>query len=252
MARRRRSVIGETQPWQDAGGIVTGPGAAPSPPMRTLDAPLGSIIFYSLRPDVQVIGKAQEDAFEIVSGGPQHDVSDRPGRVGVPTFTGHEPIRMNVSVVLNVYPRYDPRSVMTRLRALERLGQRLDDWTLPLIRVAGPVPYSDRQWERTGALVFDDEPTPINTMDGWLRLPITVPLIEHVSDATLQQSVLRSQRGSGAKNGPHFTRVRRGEHGFGDVSKRLYGTRSRAGELARANDKPIGTRLHVGDRIRTV
>jgi hypothetical protein len=45
------------------------------------------------------------------------------------------------------------------------------------------------------------------------------------------------------------TKVRRGEHTLRDVSKRVYGTRNRARDLARLNDLPLSGRLKTDQRL---
>lgn len=252
MARKHRRGI--VRPWVTLGGFRVAPTGRKLPPTKVLQAPYGSCVVYSNDAEtlVQVIATLGQDGGQVVGGGPRLDMRERPGGKSVPTYLGHDPIRMDLSLVLDAWPGRNPRGVMSRLRDLQSLGRRKADWTLPTVRIYGPVPHHDLEWNVAGLIQYDDDPTPINSETGWLRLPLTIPLVERVAPALLQRSIARSARGKGARNGPRFTRVRKNEDGFGDLSKRLYKTRSRAAELARANNMPVGARLRPGKRVRVL
>jgi hypothetical protein len=248
MARPRRR-IGVVSPVVVQGGrIGRGPTMEQLPPIRVVDLPQGKVALGSEDPVVLVIATLGEEGVTVTGGGPRNDERERPGEVSMVRFVGVDPLRIDVSLVLR---DSNPRDVMAKLEDLEALGRPLKSWRLPEIRLYGWPPYGQRRWTRDGALEFDDDPEPMRTPEGWLRIGVTVPLVELTADRTLQHSVRKSREsGRGARNGPQFTRVKEGENGFGDVSKRLFKTRSRAGELARANSLPVGQRLKVGQRLR--
>jgi hypothetical protein len=136
---------------------------------------------------------------------------------------------------------------------LHRLAERQPGASrTPLIRAYGPIPFTDRHWTIDGLIEWDDEPAPIRNQGGeLLRQAFTVNLLERVPDSQLSVSIARSRRsGSGARNGPHYTTVHDGENDLGDVSKRLYGTRNRARDLAQANGLAVGSKLKRKQRIR--
>lgn len=240
-------------------GRIVGPGLLPVIPGRNPDAPLrqlpeappGSILLASDDPATDVIGLANTDGCRpLDGGGPRHRVSERMAGVSVPRYEGHDPYRIAVSLILDGWP--SRTRIDTVLDGLYRLGDKLDDDTLPVIRLSGLVPYrfARRSWELTGEVAWDSTPTPIAVGDGFYRLPVTVNLIERVADAVLQNSITKSRRGGGSKNGPRFHTVRKGENDLEDVSKSEYGTRSRAAEIARANRISTAVKLRVGQKLR--
>jgi hypothetical protein len=253
MPRKKRGQrVGTVSPLMETGNAF--PSGERIRRTTTLQAPYGSIALLCDEPFMQLIVKLNEEGGVVVDGGPRYRISERIGSTSVPKYEGHDPLRMELSVVLDGWRRGrgTPRLVTNDYRELKRLAQRNADWEMPIIRVFGPVPYDNQRWTIDGPFRFDANPPPINSEVGWYRLPLTMTLLQVVADRTLQRSTNRSRGGSGANNGPHFTKVRRGENDFGDVSKRVYKTRSNAASLARANNMPIGKRLDVGDKLRLV
>jgi hypothetical protein len=245
--RRRKRPLRPLPPHMEVGvgRLLPGGGQGSTPVRGFAGLPHGSVVIYCGEPEVTVAAMLGPAGAQPVGGGPRHDIVERVGDVSVPRYEGHDPLRMDLAIVLDNWPR--GRHVEARLRDLRRLGERNDDWTMPQVRLAGPVDYEGRVWERDGPLEVGADPPPIRGEGGWMRLPLTVPLIEHVEDRTLQLSQIKTRRQG---QGPKFVTVRGGEDDFGDVSKRLYHTRSRAAELARANQRPVGARLKVGERLR--
>jgi hypothetical protein len=188
----------------------------------------------------------------VTGGGPKHTISERIWRSGVPEYQGHDPITLSISLLLDGWPSVSVQGTLGLLRALyKRLP---DEARVPTIRITGPVPYPDLTWVADGAMQWDTTPARIIGGTGFLRgqllrQAITVNVIEHVKDTLLQESITQSTktgRGSRAKT----VTVKAGETNLGDVSKRVYGTRNRAGDLARANTQPVGARVHSGQKLR--
>jgi hypothetical protein len=235
-----------------AGLIPVQAGRDPSSPVRVLpNVPVGSVMLSSDDPVIDVIGLANTDGVRPVGGGgPRLRVTDRILETSVPVLEGFNPFQITVSLILDGYR--DQIRVDTQLENLYLLGDIKDDRTLPVIRISGLVParFARRDWFMNGDIVWDDDPDPIAVGDGFYRRAVTIPLIERVSDNVLQNSIAKSRKGSGGKNGPRFHTVKKGEKDFEDVSKAEYNTRSRAAEIARANHMSLGARLKVGQKLR--
>jgi len=262
MARRRRSsVVGTARP----GGVVPprrpGPGRAGPTVTDVFDfatgtiAPPGSVAFVCADPQTVITALLNEQGCRVTGGGPRNDIVERPLKTSVPEYKGHDPLRMSVSVIFDGYRAN--RDVGAQANALWSLGNLQSGRSrTPLIRLAGPGPvmFHSVRWTIDGLVEWDEDPEPIWNNDGVLvRQAMTVHLLERVPDSQLQASITRSRRtGSGARNGPHYTIVKAGENDLGDVSKRLYGARNRARDLAQANNLAVGARLKRKQRIRTV
>lgn len=251
MARRKHGIVGVAGPTTGGlNGPTAGPPEALDPTTGTVVAP-GNVAIVSANPAVTFVALLNTDGGRPTGGGPRHDIIDRTQRTSVPEYKGHDPLRLSLSVILDGYRAR--RSVQGDLDLLYRLqDKRAGSSELPLLRVFGPVPFTDRRWSIDGTIEWDDDPTPVRDQAGQLlRLAVTIPLLERVPDTLLHTSIARSRRsGKGARNGPHYTQVHAGENDLGDVSKRLYGTRARAGELAQANNIAVGARLRRKQRIR--
>ena len=242
--------VGIVSPVITVGGINT-PGPGRMPPTRVVDLPHGAVALGSDEPPLLVTAKLNDRGVQIVEGGPQHEVVERKGDVSIVRYSHTEPMRIEVSLLLNTWPDGAPAYNEARIRHLEQLGEPLRTWRLPKIKLYGWPPLGQLLWERDGPLQFEDDPEPIRAPGGWLRIAVTVPLIECVRERTLQHSVRKSKDGAkGGGKGPKFTRVKQGEDSFGDVAKRVYKKRSRAGAIAKVNDMPVGKRLKVGQRLR--
>lgn len=189
-------------------------------------------------------------------GGPQHDIVQRTGRRSVPEYKGHEPLRLDIAILLDGYPS---DSVEPTLDELDTLSTRLPgEIRMPAIMLEGgyvPRPYRGREWFIDGPIAFDDSPEPIRvTLAGHPRLvrqAVTVHLLERVTYKLLTDSVSRSRRqAKGQKKTPAIYKVRQGQNDLGDVSKAVYGTRNRAVDIAQFNRISVGTRVRAGQRLR--
>lgn len=189
---------------------------------------------------------------QVTGGGPRHDISERAGRVGVAEYKGHDPLRLSVSIILDGYQAGE--SIEPELRKLRAMSERLPNRVrMPVIKLQGPVPYTDRKWLVDGPWDWDDTPTPIQRQVLSSAVPVrqalTINLIEKVPDRLLRESISES-RGTGKGSKARTIRVQAGDDNFGDVSKRHYGTRARAVDIARANSLPFGFRLKKGQKLR--
>ena len=184
---------------------------------------------------------------QVTGGGPRHDVSERAGRVGVAEYKGHDPLTMSVSIILDG----DGGSIEPEFSVLRRMSERLPNRVrMPVIRLEGLVPYTDRKWLVDGPWTWDDTPTPVQRhLVGPTRQALTINLIEKVPDRLLRESISESKR-TGKTSKAKSTKVRAGEDDFGDVSKRVYGTRNRAMDIASKNRLPLGWKLTKGKTLK--
>lgn len=251
MARQKHGLVGTAGPTT---GGLNGPSAGPP---EALDPTTGMVVapgYVALAcgdPAITFVALLNTDGGRPTGGGPRHDAVERMLRTSVPEYKGEDPLQMSLAVILDGWRTR--RSVQTDLDLLYRLTEKRPSSNhLPVIRLFGPVPFTDRRWTIDGTIQWDDDPEPIRDGQGnLLRQALTVPLLERVTDSLLHSSIVKSRRsGSGARNGPHYTVVRAGENDLGDVSKRLYGTRARRGELAQANNLAVGARLKRKQRLR--
>lgn len=224
----------------------------PDSPIRILPgSPPGSILVASDDPVVDVIALANTSGVTPVEGGgARHRISERIWEKSVPQYEGHDPFRVSVSLILTGFSTRT--RIDTQLEDLYLLGSLNADRTMPLIRLSGQVHarWARRTWTMDGHIQWDESPGILAIGDGHYQLPVTFTLLERVQDELLQHSISKSRKGSGAKNGPRFHTVRKGENDYGDVSKAEYGTRSRAAEIARANRDSVGAKLRVGQKLR--
>lgn len=199
------------------------------------------------------------EGIQEVGGGPRHDVSERIGRTSVAEYRGHDPLEIMVSVIIDGYEDGDYTRVLNAWRLLLSMTERVpDQHRVPTILLQGgsvPGRYEGRKWLANGPLEQDNYPTPIyrQLLEGTapLRLPFTMSLIQKVPDPLLRESISESRRNDrGEGFNAKTTKARQGEDNFGDVSKRVYGTRNRAVEIATANHLPLGFKLKKGQKVR--
>jgi hypothetical protein len=207
-------------------------------------------------PDIAVSFTAllNGDGARPTDGGPRHELSGRVKDTGVPEYRGHDPIRMQLSIILDGYQRRV--SVESLITLIKRLSTRLpDEPRMPVVRLHGPVQYEGRRWVVDGALQWDTTPQPRRMALGGefvlVRQPITIPLLEKTGSAVLTDSVSRGRRqGKGQKKTPVVYITRQGQNDLGDVAKAVYGSRRRAVEIALFNRISIATRVRPNMRIR--
>jgi hypothetical protein len=237
--------VGTVQP----NAIVGLPGGLPTMPAGHIGlvcADLGTYLTVPLNTGgVQVVG-----------GGPQHDIAARAGRRGVPEYRGHDPLRLDIAILLDGYPS---ENVEPTLDELDAFSARLpNEIRMPAIELQGghvPRPYRGREWVVDGPITFDDTPEPIRvTLQSGPRLvrqAVTLHLLEKVTYKLLTDSVSRSRRqAKGQKKTPAVYKVRQGQDDLGDVSKAVYGTRNRAVDIAQFNRISVASRLRPGQRLR--
>jgi hypothetical protein len=177
---------------------------------------------------------------------PKYNTVDRPGAFGITEFAGMDPYVMTLPLRFDGYPS---TSVEPQMTGLETLAER-QPGTLepPIIVVSGPnVPHSHLRWRIT-TLAIDDTETMLLKTGERCRIRVDVSFIQHVVDDLLTRSLKSTKRAKGIA--AHTTFVRSGEDNLADVSRRVYGTPSRAIDIARASGLRLGARLHVGQYLR--
>lgn len=240
------------------GGTQTGLGLGPRPrvpddprtrfPGRRNNIPGGLVTFWSDDLNVEFDCLLNTDGGRVTGGGPQYDVSPRVLRAGVPQYTGRDPLRMSISILLEGWPDTPVQPWITHFDEFQVVIPRL--YRPATVHIAGSVPYRNKAWLLDGAPSWDSDPAPIRNRQGELvRQPMTVNLIEFVKEDALEWSVERSRR-TGKGKGERETKVRKGENDLGDVSARVYGARGRAVEIGRLNNIPFGSKLKAGRTLR--
>jgi hypothetical protein len=189
-------------------------------------------------------------------GGPQHDVTARIGRRGVAEYRGHDPLRLDLNILLDGYPN---TSVDATINVLFTLATRMPrEIRMPAIKLQGdqvPLSHRGRSWVMDGPIDYVDDPPSIRTglLAGvqLVRQALVVHLLERVTDRLLSDSISRSKRqAKGQKKTPAIYTVKKGQVWFYDVSKAVYGNRDHGHIIAQFNTMPIGTRLTPGTRLR--
>lgn len=189
-------------------------------------------------------------------GGARHEISERGGRISVPEYQGHDPIEITLSVVFDGFGRHaSMQKAVDTVYALERRLQ--GERRVPMVRLGGasiPDRYAGRRWFVNGTIEEDDFPTPLRRRIGsglqLERQALVIPMVEHIPDKLLRESITGSWRtGKGKGSRARTVHAKAGEN-FGDISKRVYGTRARAADIARANALPLGFKLKKGQKVK--
>ncbi|HWT23394.1 MAG TPA: hypothetical protein VN213_07800 [Solirubrobacteraceae bacterium] len=249
----KKRKVGRARVGGQIGGLGVGPGRIPETPGTRFPSPGGTtkpgwVNFWSDDLNISFDCLLNTDGGRVTGGGPQYDESPRVLRTDVPQYRSTSPLRMSISILLEGWPDTDVRPWISHFDELQVILPRLQ--RPPTLHIRGSVPYRNKAWLLDGAPVWDTDPTPVRNEAGVLvRQPLTVNLIEFVKDDQLEWSVARSRR-NGRGEGQRETKVRKGENDLGDVSKRVYGTRNRAVEIARLNNLPYGARLKPGRKLR--
>jgi hypothetical protein len=178
---------------------------------------------------------------------------DRDGLKSITDFAGVQPYAQTVPVFFDGWRGTiaDSSSVESDIRLLERLAVVPDGATQPpIVRVTGNVRRPDLRYVIQGPIVWSDvapaEFLADPTTGERYRQVGTVTLLEFQADELLNgDGEPKDAKGRRVKT----TKVRRGEHTLRDVAKRVYGTRTRARDLARLNDLPLSGRLKTNQRL---
>jgi hypothetical protein len=234
---------GSNLPFRSSPRIVPD-GGAPTPSRG-----IGRVTLSSPSPSIQVSGVLTEPVDSPLPR-PKYDTLDRYGFFGLSKYAGHDPYELTLKIRLedggdSLEGEGGP------IRRLERLAERVAGRdTPPDVTVDGPVPHSTLTWRITG-LVEDKARTVYSASGDRTRFVVSVTLAQRVTDTVLSDSLraMSQSKGVGAT-----TRVRQGEDSLYDVAQRYYHDSSLATTIARANPvngnpMPLGTRLHVNQRL---
>jgi hypothetical protein len=215
---------------------------------KLADPPPGYVAFNSEEIDLYFACPMNNAGGQPVSGGPEYDISTRVLRTGVAEYTGHQPMRMSVAILLDGYPDF---SVLPTISYFDQLAAYREGLKRPAqFTLQGDVPYRNRKWTMEGYAEWDTDPTPIRIADGTLvRQPLTINVLEVVPDRLLKTSTQRSQEKGRGKGRKVYT-VKKGQNDLGDVAKAVYGNRARAAELARLNSVALYIKLKPGQKVR--
>lgn len=230
-------------------------------PIATIGAGAGALVPGSIAahdivlagPDAVYIGTDDQSTFLVarLTGAPdpappqpRYTTTERWGQFSTTTWAGHDPYQMALPIKLD---RGGRRTVEPDIRALWRLlggGKATRPVEPPVVRLVGPVPHAGLRW-RCRAFEVNDERTQylVGTSER-SRFAGTLTLVQAVADEKLEASL---GPGKGVK--ARFTRARRGEDLY-DISKRMYGNRSHAADIARANHVGVSFVPSTGLRLR--
>lgn len=248
MAHRKPIVIGTVGPL---GTVGAGAGALIAPPgnQQVTERP----IILNAGPDAVYIGTPDQSVFVIarLTGPPdpappqpRYTTTDRFEEFSIVKWAGHDPYTMALPIKLD---RGGARSIEADIRALWRLlggGSPTRPSSPPVLRLVGPVPHDTLRWRARSFEVEDRRTVYLPNTDDRCRFAGTLTLVQHVADEQLQSTLTGS---NGIR--PRTTRTRPGED-FYDVSKRMYGNRSHAGDIARANGVGVGYKPPTGYLMR--
>lgn len=214
------------------------------------DPPPGEIGIYLPERQLAFTLPLNEAGATPVSGGPRYTVSERLQRRGVPEWTGHDPMRMTVAVLLDRYE--DDESVLPDIGLIDQMSVPVGQGRkMPDVFISGAVPYRNLAWLMDGYPDWDTDPEPIRNYDGDLvRQPLTIKLVERPPSEILTASDMQLPNAKGKRKRIHV--VKGNENDFSDVSQHEYGNRDQAAALARFNGLPTFVRLTKGMKIKLV
>lgn len=174
---------------------------------------------------------------------PRYTRTERHEKFSIVSWVGHDPYEMAVPIK---FDKGGSTSVEADIRSLWRLlggGQAAKPVEPPVVRVIGPVPHQTLRWRVESINEQDDRTVYLPNSDQRCRFACTVNLVQHVADQQL--TLTNSAKGLRSRT----ARARRGEDLY-DISKRMYGDRSHASDIARANGVGVGFAPPVGFKLR--
>lgn len=250
--RRRGVVVGRAQVGQQTAGFGVGRRGSPvvHHERRINDPRPGYVAFNCSELDLYFACQLNTQGGQPQSGGPRYDESAILLRTAVAEYTGHDLMRMSVSILLDGYPDF---SIVDSIGLFDDLAAyRQDLRRPPRFDIKGDVPYRfNWEWVMDGYAEWDSDPEPIRNREGDLvRQPLTINLLQVEPNVVLRNSVMRSRKsGSGKrKKGPYT--VKAGQNDFGDVAKAVFDDRNRGPEIARLNGLPVFHKLKRGQKLR--
>lgn len=237
---------GRVQPGRRAGLGGDTPGVATF--NQPKDPPPGEIGIYLPDRDLAFTLPLGEAGAVPVSGGPRYTVSERLLRRAVPEYTGHDPMRMTVSILLDRYE--DDEDVLPDIGLIDQMSVPVDGGRrMPDIFISGAVPYRNLAWLMDGYPDWDADPEPIRNLNGDLvRQALTIKLVERPPEKLLTASDFQRPNAKGKKKRVHV--VKQGEDSFADVAQHEYGSRDDAAALARLNGLSTFQKLKPGFKVK--
>jgi nucleoid-associated protein YgaU len=212
-------------------------------------------------PDPALVVNAllDEETAEVTSGYGGWDLISRPRRTSLTQWTGAEPFRMTLPILLDRFADGEG-SVEAEIRNLELMAsvpRGLQE--PPRIFLAGPVPHTDLTW------VLEDltwGATLVNSAGDRTRQHVTLALLQYVKPdrITVKSSAVRKRERARGKPKPGNSPDR----GSGDVliytcvtgdtlskiAARELGSAGRWHEIAKLNGLRDPNNLHLGQKLR--
>lgn len=230
-------VIGrEPQPTTTADGQVTEP-------------PFPWATVYTVGRDLEVMCQLGSEPARVTRGYARFTPIARPRLRDIDVFEGLDLFEMDLPLLLE---GWDTGTSVAPLRdTLELMASpRGRDPEPPVVRVAAlGVPHTSLKWRISGLQWGAGQ----GRNGVLLRQPVTVTLLQHVSDQALSESIEDSRSsGKGKGSRERIIKARRGEDLY-DIARRAKRELNRAVTavaLARLNNLSVKARLKAGQRIR--
>lgn len=200
-------------------------------------------------PIVQVLHLRLDAPPKVTGGYGGWEVTKRPRSVAMVEYEGHDPLRMDVALLIDAYATDgvlpDGETVESKLAKIEQLALR--DAHLgqpPVVAVKGPVPHADRSWVIEN-LTWGD--TDYNDVEQRSRQQLIVHLLAYEAPTLLVASLGsgRAAKGASAKT---YT-VRKGDTLRVIAAKQLHDAK-RWRDIKRLNHIRAGARLKAGQVLR--
>lgn len=243
MASKKRVPIGTVRPVVTVGGINT-PGPGRSAPQRVINVPYpGAVYIGSDDPIIDVVARLIGKP-DCTPPRPRYQTDERHGRTSALRYAGQDLRVQTIPIKFDAHGA----SVEPDIRALESLAEPVKSTgEPPLVRILGPaLRHQGLKWRVTAIDEDKDRARHGEGGDPQILYVATVTLTQHVRNEVL---ILDGKSAEGLRN--RKTSVRKGETSFYDVAKRVYGERSRAKDIVRANPgMRLGQKLKAGDDLR--
>lgn len=199
------------------------------------------IMLASKEPPLRVIGWRGEEAPTLTEGFGGWTTIARPRRYSITDFTGLEPLKMSLPMLLDGWASNDSQEPF--IRNIERMA-RIDAGrkSPSIVEVTGAVPYPGVSWV-IESLSWGES----LWSDGGFRVrqQVTLSLMQYVEDKHLAKLAKRNQR---SKSNKVYV-VKAGEH-LGEIAARQLGDAQRWREIAELNNMRDPKSVKKGQRIR--
>jgi hypothetical protein len=183
----------------------------------------------------------------ITDGYARWTVIDRDAKRSITDFAGQPPYTQSIPVLFDGWngSTADSSSVEDDIKALEELATIPKGGHRPrILKLTGNIRRPDLRWVIQGPIDWAS-----GGPDEFIAHPDTGTRYRQAATVTVlayhEDQLLNGAGEPKDKDGKRIkgTKVRKGEHTLRDVSKRVYGTRNRARDLARLNKLPLSKRL---------